>query len=523
MQGQGIMKSSASILDGRESESQSRWYFATNQMNLLYMLAAGMIMPPRGFGEKYYEDSLNVVPGWIPFFSGPIPRDVLGAAVRENRNLMPVIVLLNLSSLKGNATAVSLNGKIRDIALPDDLIPMHPCILVPAPIPTSFIECVYFGSNEEKKAFEQDAADYANVPIALWKRQVKKTLFKQPGRAYWPEGNSFRADLNVPMDTCQAAGGMMAMLLNFGNLGTFSMLACEVAFDGLRGDEKALLDGTVLEGLAHWMHFGMKASSKNVLNDLYWGIVNEIVENRSDSSRSIATKDTILNYLEQFKEKTETKYGKALSDLIMDLKALDQFGAKNTTELLESHPKEVRRALILFFLYRRCSELIEFSHSLLTEQDYIAAALLFAVREKWIGMPLELRDFPGADRAISHRMAQMAHQISKTGLHLGPPPPRCRPLRELLATETDIWTKKQIEAALYLARAMKWPCIRTQVRIGKGDYRLSIDTGGISIDFPGEVKAVDVQIEREAFFKMMGTKPFIEKKIEGKVRSLLPN
>lgn len=518
---QETVESSGSVLQIQTPKKQFTWYFVTNQLNLIYMLAAGMIMAPRGFGEKYYGDSLNVKPGWIPIFSKTVPREALNTAVKESRTLTPVIVALNLSSLKGGARAVSLNGKVSDIRLPEELTLLHPCIFVPAPLPTEFIECIHFANIEEKKAFEQEATNYKNLPIGHWKRKIRKQLFSKPSHGHWPEYDGFPDTLNIRMDNYQAAGGIMAMLLNCGNLGGFSMLACQTAFDGAPSDKKPRLEGTILEGLEQWMRDGVKPPSNSVLNDLYWGIVDQIVQNDLNTNHSTSLEDSLLNFLERFKENTETKYAKALSELILDLKELVQFGSKNTSELLESHSREVRRALILFFLHKRCLDLIKFPHPLLTERDYIAAALLFAAREKWIGMPLELRDFPGADGAISHRMAAMAHKILKTDLDLGPPPPRCRPLRELLKPKTDEWTKKQEAAALYLARSMKWPCIKTRIRIGKGDYKLRIDSGGINIEFPGEVRAVDTKIEEEKFFKMMEAKRFIDKKMEVKARKFL--
>ena len=29
----------------------------TNHLNMMYMLAAGLVMPPAGFGDKYYRDT----------------------------------------------------------------------------------------------------------------------------------------------------------------------------------------------------------------------------------------------------------------------------------------------------------------------------------------------------------------------------------------------------------------------------------------------------------------------------------
>ena len=41
----------------------------TNHLNLMYILAAGLVMPPAGFGDKYYRDTLECFPGWIPLCS----------------------------------------------------------------------------------------------------------------------------------------------------------------------------------------------------------------------------------------------------------------------------------------------------------------------------------------------------------------------------------------------------------------------------------------------------------------------
>jgi len=514
---------SESILQVQAPKRQDTWYFVTNQLNLMYMLAAGMIMPPKGFGKKYYEDSLNVIPGWIPLFAGTVPKQALDAVVKESTNLRPVIVALDLSSLEGRARAVSINGKIRDIQLPEDLTALHSSIFVPTPLPTAFIESICFSSKEDKKASEQDATDYANVPLGHFKRSIQKRLFGQAGQMDWPNQENFSEKLNVSMDNFLAAGGMMALLLHCGNMGDFATLACQTAFDGVSGDDDSILDGTIVQGLDYWMRYGIGPTSDTMSNNLYWEIVNQIVQVDISMEAQLTFKAVVLDFLKKFKEESDVKYKEALSELISDLSELDQFGAKNTTEILESHPREVRRALILFFLRNRCAELIDFSHPLLTERDYIAAAVLFAAREKWIGLPLHMRDHPGLDLAVSHRMAAMAHQVMKTGMNLGLPPPRCLPLRELLTPGLKGWTKKQTDAALCLAREMKWPCIRTRIRIGRGEYTFNVDAGGINIYFPGEIRAVDTEIEKEEFFKMMANKYIIDKKNEEKARKYLSN
>jgi len=512
-----------SILRIQTPKRQGTWYFVTNQLNLMYMLAAGMLMPPNGFGKKHYNDTLNVVPGWIPLFAGTIPRCVLDDVVKESANLRSVVIALDLSSIEGSARAVSMNGKISDIEMPEDLTALHSMIFVPAPLPTVFIESIFFSSKEDKTTCEQDAKDYANVPLGQFKRSIKKRLFGHVGRVDWPNHEKFSGKLNVSMDSFLASGGIMAMLLNCGNMGDFATLACKTAFDGVSGDDNSILDGTVVQGLDYWRRYATGPTSGTMSNNLYWGVLNQIVQLDMEMGSQLTFKEAVLNFLKKFKEKSDAKYHEALSELLSDLRALDQFGAKNTTDLLKSHPREVRRAFILFFLRDRCADLIDFSHPLLTERDYIAAAMLFAAREKWIGLPLRLRDHTGLDQAVSYRMAAMAHQVMKTGLNIGPPPPRCLPLRELLAPGPKGWTKLQANGALSLARDMKLPCIKTRVRIGRGEYTLTVDAGGINIYFPGEIKAVETEIEKEKLFKMLEDKRFIDKKHDKKVRKLFHN
>ena len=40
-----------------------RCCLVTNHLNLMYMLAAGLVLPSSGLGEKYYRDTLESCPG----------------------------------------------------------------------------------------------------------------------------------------------------------------------------------------------------------------------------------------------------------------------------------------------------------------------------------------------------------------------------------------------------------------------------------------------------------------------------
>ena len=47
----------------RDPEPRRIWHLATNQLNLSFLLAAGMVTGPKGFGRKHYVDPLSVAQG----------------------------------------------------------------------------------------------------------------------------------------------------------------------------------------------------------------------------------------------------------------------------------------------------------------------------------------------------------------------------------------------------------------------------------------------------------------------------
>ncbi len=84
-------------------KAQKQWRLVTNHQNLLYMLAAGLVMPPKGFGRKYYLDTLAAFPGWIPLFPNDVPKAAVAHSVSERSHLMPCVATVALDALRGKA------------------------------------------------------------------------------------------------------------------------------------------------------------------------------------------------------------------------------------------------------------------------------------------------------------------------------------------------------------------------------------------------------------------------------------
>lgn len=513
------METSPDIFMPTAPKPPVRWLLATNQRNLLYMLAAGLVMPPQGFGKKYYLDSLDHYPGWIPVFADHAPRSALEYAVSERRGLTPCLAALNLEGLRGPVLGVSREGAMRELQFPEGLDGGEAALLIPAPLPVHWIASILFPSREDKTACEADAQDFGNVPLSDFKRETQPQAFAKAPDWPWPpaSGPGWPApvlDLGLPF----AAGAVMALLFQLGNIGDTALTACRIAFDP-EGHRDVPPSDPLLQPLAEWMLTGRYPQGGDVSRTLFWGAVGRVAASRFSGEGRTAL-DVVLAYLESVGAGLDERMRPALAKLTGDLRTIAGFADSTITEIFERHPKTFSRVMALFFLRERCAELLEFKHPLLTESDTVAAALLFAAREGWLGLPLALRGGPSLQAATTHRMAALAHRIGGTGLELGTPPARPSPLRELFGPEPKGWSKPQKEAALWLAREQKWDGIQTRISLGKGDYRMEVNGTGLHILVEGEAKAVVTEMDPARFFPQLAQARIADKP-DRKVREIL--
>lgn len=500
------------------TKASTRRLLVTNHLNLLYMLAAGLVMPPKGFGKKYYQDTLAAYPGWIPLFANGVPKPAIEYSVSERQHLIPCIATLNLASLRGKVMAIDPEGVAKDVDFPDGLDGREQILLIPAPLPINWITSIAFQSSEDKTTCEANSRDFGNVPLLDFKREVSAHTFSKASGWHWPPFGIDVPSNEVVLDASIAAGGVMAVLLHLGNLGEVGMQACRLAFDAEADVAQAIAD-PLISSLGMWMQAGQAIDTGDISHRLFWGAVMKVAACRFSNVPSTPL-DVVLNYLGSAGAGMDERMKLALVKLVDDLRTITSFPDGTITEIFERHPKSFSRVMTLFFLREKCADLLAFKHPLLTESDTIAAAILFAARDGWLGLPLQLRNFPGSQAAISHRMAAMAHRMVGTGLNLGSPPSRPMPLRELFLPGPKGWSAAQKDAALALARERKWGCIQTRVSLGKGDYRLMVDGGGMHIIVAGEAKAVVTEVDREQFLGALASTPISDKQ-DRKVRALL--
>ena len=84
-----------------EREPLRSAFLVTNHPNLMYMLAAGLLLPPAGFGARYYRDTLASFPGWIPLFAGRIPAAALRQSTGEASHLKACLLYTSPSPRDG--------------------------------------------------------------------------------------------------------------------------------------------------------------------------------------------------------------------------------------------------------------------------------------------------------------------------------------------------------------------------------------------------------------------------------------
>ena len=508
------------------------WYLVTNQLNLMYSLSAGLLTGPKGFGRKYYADPLAVAPGWIPLFDDAIPAAALAQATSEERYLEAVIASIDLSALDGPIHVLDAQGGVRPVQWPEDARGDERILWIPAPLPVNWLEAILFPSKEARTLVRDQAADYANVPLNAYRQQVKARLFSAKSALDWPVDGLSLPGRDGSLHHVSAVGAVQGLLVGLGNRGDVLVTAARRLADPDEGGAEPV-DNPLLRGVIAWAAGGISNGSERSDSDAQGRILARllaaIVGAKTQANEATAgewcppdTQQVVLEVLEAERlALTEPKWQEALTRLIADLKGAVGLGDATVSELLQRHPRPFSRGLLLFFLRERCGELLTLEHPLLTDQDRLVAAVLFGARGGWMELPTDLREMPGLTPAIAHRMAMLAHRQRATGLDLGPAPRRVQPLREILATEGERWSKPQHEAALELARGMGWrEALNTRISLGKGDYRLQVDGRGAHLLLDGDVKAVTTDVDKSRLLELIAMSA-IPAALEAKVRAVL--
>ncbi|MEA1049150.1 hypothetical protein U5801_04915 [Lamprobacter modestohalophilus] len=537
------------------------WYLVTNQLNLMYLLAMGLVTGPKGFGRKYYADTLAWAPGWIPLFADGIPPAALAQVTSEADHLQPVIASVDLGALRGPIQTLDPQGRLRALQWPEEAQGDETLLFIPAPLPIGWLQAIIFASKEQKALIREQAADYANVPLGAYKQRVNARLFAAASKSASASLSALilpepidRLSLPLPdqdasVQQVSAVGAVQAMLVGLGNRGDALVTAGQSLSDpelpkpelpepGLTDPEATAtqsVEDPLLRALLAWAQGENSAANADLHGRILARLLSAIVDAKTQADEAPAgegcppdIQQVILDLLEAERTRlAEPKWQEALKRLIADLKGCLGLGDATISELFQRHQKPFSRGLLLFFLRQRSQELLElserFDQPLLTDQDLVVAAALFGARGGWLELPGSIKDLPGLSSAISHRMAALSHRQRATGIDLGLAPARVEPLRELMTRKGGGggWSKRQQEGALALARGMGWQeVLKTRISLGKGDYRLQVAGNGVQLLLDGEVKAVTVDVDQARLLELLA-RTAIPSRIDAEVRKRL--
>ena len=358
-------------------------HLVTNHQNMLYMLAAGMVMGPKGFRNKYYSDPLGFYPGWISLFRDTvtIPDFVFNKATEERKHLLPCIASFDLNKLPEHFV-VDTNGNKKKFSKPSGKQKKEFVLLFRAPLSLTCLLSINFYSDEDRQKFEEAANDVANVDLPSELIKVDKLLFPIPMKEQPLAQLSFEDSIPA---FGQALGGVLAMLYHCANRSQLGLAAYRLVtgsisdnddlplfnklslwFQSIIGsasveddDNDLVTSDPILAKLPDWVNG--ETISKPVDARIFWGVVQVLI-NEQKQERPQKPTDAVLAYLQgQLDLSPNVDERTHLESLIKDMRGTQGLGSGTITQLLDRHKEPLSRALLLFSLRQHCTELLEFN------------------------------------------------------------------------------------------------------------------------------------------------------------------
>lgn len=512
---------------GQINAAAQSWLLATNHLNLLYMLAAGMVMGPAGFAGKHYRDPSSGLSGLIPVFREGVPELAIQQAVSEQKHLRPCIAELDLTGLSGQVRLVARNGDVSTGTLPLSIGSEIGALLMRAPLPMTLVKRLLFRSPADRKEFETSARSFANIDLSDLSIEVAEQRFSSTQPMLWPLSEQPDDKVQDAVDRApargDAIGGGLAMLYQLANR---SDLCCSVyrmaSGAGDADDYSVVQRDPVLAGLMPWIESGVLRPESSVQARLFWGAIQTLVDARLRGSTEKPV-DIVLGFLDdQLFSLQEAGYRSRLERLISDMRSTFGLGGGTISQLFEHHKGTLSRPLLLFCLRERCVDLLEFSHPDLSDEELVLAAILFGVRDGWIGLPVELRAAKGLSRFVEHRMFVAEWSQHGIRLSLDTAPPRPIPLRELFRTGESTWSEERNASLAKLTSRLGWhECITSRIRLSQGQYRLNITADGVEVVVRGDIRPPVVDIDRDGLLKRISQWPPLPCDLEDEVRTAL--
>ena len=502
--------------------AEYKWKFVTNEMNLAIMLGSGLIMPPSGFGNKYYQDTLQWVPGWVPLFPNQIQKQVFDYSAEEMPKTRAACFLeLDLKEL--SCTAWRYNGEIwQQIQFPEGLDGTEELLLLPAPLPLSLInERVYFVDSKQANSFKRSLSDFGNLTLEPFKTGTRKAEFNKKGNFSWPvivNNETGPQPRDVNLAAVNAIGGAVTALAILSQSNRAAKEAYQVIAERFTASEERQSAISSLIGIvSDWAYAGGNKASEN---DPFVLLVQCLYEH-AGAGEYASFIDIILVNFTEITAKAFPNKPDALT-LANELTELLQTTAQSPRDtpinLLRKHEKPLQQVLLGFVFRQTLSEFLHSPLPLELQPERAAAvALLAGLQEGWQALESHHKQQQNCHLFVPNVMATLAHRFAKTDMQL---PKVEAPLLLSEHFEGEKWTARQNNAAVYLAKKSKWKCISTRIRLGHGNHEFVIGSGGAEIILEGEVK-VSPEVDKEKFYAGFKSLQCLESEVATKLRDIL--
>lgn len=389
------------------AKKKDRWFIPTNTENLKMIIAQGLICSSRGF-KKYYSDVLELVEGYIPIFKNQVQQEILTYVIRKEEDLTPAIIEIDLKKIIGSVKKIEDNRLI-DVELSN--IDNVDVLFIQVALPLSVISKVVFKSNEDKKTFEDDSKLYSNVVLAESKFSstvLEQKLFKLNTL---PEGllselKSIKLEDTAEVDyqKVYAYGGLLLNLFYFAKNGKISNNTYKL-FSEFK-EEKFKQDMDIYDYFK-----AFNTDDINVKKKMDYGLIDTAINSKD-------FKEDVLDFL--LSDIWDEKSKKRTEELANKLKIFESNTDKTISEQFAESKTPLERILMMLFLREDSEALVDYNLELFTEKDYINFAMMFGIRDKFIKMPKELREFSVLQGFVSQKMAEYAHNTMESNIRFKP-------------------------------------------------------------------------------------------------------
>ena len=406
-----------------------KWYIATNTENLTHFINYGLIIDKQGFANSYLIDAMHDVPmGYIPCFATGSLFPALERAKKEDKNLTCCLLELDIKQIgetmscgglvqADNPIAYQQQDSIRKLANSENIN----CILLPAPLPLSFLGKIILQDAKTMKVIQNSYEKKHSAKAGFFKSQPN--LFKEPKN---------REDDNLQLDKLESweleprkinynqvfsYGGALGLLYYQTKNGRESTEIFKKFTRLIMDNYNTTSTNNISNIIKPFKDYLLNSQiEKNDIDDLYKLIIDKLV-NISDIGEARHFLLSALNNID-ISEKYNSKCNSLAKRLEAIVEGTIELDAKSIFESIinkayadDMEFKFITLLITMFFLRGNVETMLKYYHADFSENHYSLLAIFFGITYGIVNIPNEIRQNYELSAWLSYKMAEYAHHI----------------------------------------------------------------------------------------------------------------